>query len=756
MTSIEPGTKLGHYRIVESLGQGGMGEVYRANDPRLGRDVAVKVLSRALISDADAAARFLREARAVASLSHANILSIYDFGTENGLTYAVMELLEGETMRDRLQRGTLAWREAVVMAAAVADGLAAAHAKGIIHRDLKPENLFITQDGRVKILDFGLAHTAADGSRTQSTATDSTAMIVGTIGYMAPEQLRAQKVEPATDLFALGCVLYEVLTGKRPFARESSIETSMAILREPAPSLSKRTFPSELSSIVSTCLEKKISSRYASANDLVLALRDLMSGSSRSRKETTSRRAKPLTAVAVLPFVNQSTDASLEYLGDGIAEAVINSLSSLPKLRVVPRATAFRYKSKEILPREIAAELDVRSLVTGRVVLRGDTLVVSCELIDATTDRQVWGQTYNRKLADIFEVQEQIALQISENLRIALTGEQKKTIKKRFTHDPEAYQSYMKGRFFWNKRTEVGFKKAIDHFEAAIEQDPVYALPYAGLADSFALMGAAAFEMLPPREAMPRAKAAALRALEIDASLVEARTTLAFVRRLYDWDWAEAERDFRQACVLNGSYPTARHWLALLLCEAARFGDAAEEISRAHELDPLSLAISTDIGWVDYFARNYDAAIKRYQATLEFDPDFSWARFLLGLALGQTGNFATAITELESAYLTSGRSTKMLAAIGHTAGLAGDLERGRAVLAELEQIAGQRYVSSYCIGLVHIGLGDHDAAFASLDRASDERAGYLVYLNVDPAVDPIRGDSRFNDLLRKTKRPELL
>ncbi|HYI12592.1 MAG TPA: protein kinase [Thermoanaerobaculia bacterium] len=753
MTSIESGTSLGHYRIVDSLGQGGMGEVYRANDPRLGRDVAVKVLSRELIADADAAARFLREARAVASLSHANILSIFDFGTENGVTYAVMELLEGETLRDRVRRGALPWREAAELAAGVADGLAAAHAKGIIHRDLKPENLFITLDGRVKILDFGLAHTAADGGRSGSIATDSTSgMIVGTIGYMAPEQLRAQKVEPASDLFALGCVLYEVLTGDRPFARESTIETSMAILREPAPTLSKRSFPADLSAIVSTCLEKEISARYASASDLALALRDALSGSGRTRKEP-ARRAKPLTAVAVLPFVNQSTDASLEYLGDGIAEAVINSLSSLPKLRVVPRATAFRYKSKEMAPREIAAELDVRSVVTGRVVLRGDTLVVSCELVDAGTDRQVWGQTYNRKLADIFEVQEQIALQISENLRIALTGEQKKTLKKRFTHDPQAYQSYMKGRFFWNKRTEGGFKKAIDHFEAAIEQDPVYALPYAGLADSFALMGAAAFEMLPPREAMPRAKAAAMRALDIDASLVEARTTLAFVRRLYDWDWAEAERDFRQACALNGAYPTARHWLSLLLCEAARFDDAAEEMAHAHELDPLSLAISTDLGWVKYFARDYDAAIQRYRATLELDPDFPWARFLLGLALSQTGQFASAIGELEAAYLASGRSTKMLAAIGHTAGLSGDLERARTVLAELEEIARQRYVSSYCLGLVHIGLADHDRAFASLDRACEERAGYLVYLNVDPAVDPIRKDPRFGELLVKTKRP---
>jgi len=744
MTSLSSGSTLGHYRIIDTLGQGGMGEVYRANDPRLGRDVAVKVLSRALISDADAAARFVREARAIASLSHANILSIFDIGTENGVTYAVMELLEGESLRSRLTQGTMPWREVVAVAAEVADGLGAAHAKGIIHRDLKPENLFITSDGRVKILDFGLAHTAALDAGTDSTAN----MIVGTIGYMSPEQLRAQKAEPASDLFSLGCVMYEMLTGEGAFARTSQIETSMAVLCEPAPSLSRRAFPTELASIVAACLEKEPSARYGSARDLTVALRSLLSGVSGARKDST-RRAKPLTAVVVLPFVHESSDASLEYLGDGIAEAVINSLSSLPKLRVVPRATAFRYKAKEIATRDIARELDVRSVVTGRVMLRGDTLVVGCELIDATTDRQVWGQTYNRKLADIFEVQEQIALEISENLRVALTGEQKKKIKKRFTHDPAAYQSYLKGRFFWNKRTEDGFKKAIDHFEAAIEQDPVYALPYAGLADSYALMGAAAFEMLPPREAMPRAKAAAQRALEIDASLVEAQTTLAFVRRFYDWDWPEAERDFRHACALNKDYPTARHWRALLYCEASRFDEAAEQMAIAHELDPLSLAISTDIGWVSYFARDYDAAIRRYRATLDLDPDFSWARFLLGLALEQTGNFAEAIAELERA----GRSTKILAAVGHAAGLAGRHEKAREVLVELERLAAERYVSSYAVSLVHIGLGDYEQAFASLDRACEERAGYLVYLNVDPAVDPIRGDLRFADLLRRTKRP---
>lgn len=753
VTSFQPGTSLGHYQILDTLGQGGMGEVYRANDPRLGRDVAVKVLSRALVSDADAVARFLREARAVASLTHPNILSIFDFGTQDDITFAVMELLEGESLRSRLGRGSVPWREASEMAAGVAEGLAAAHAKGVIHRDLKPENLFLTTDGRVKILDFGLAHTSSESPAAGGT--DSSAgMVVGTIGYMSPEQLRAQKAEPASDLFSLGCVIYEMVTGRHPFARDSGVEMLMAVLREPAPVLSLRSFPPELSVIVSTCLQKEASARYASARDLGLALRAMLSGSMRTKKGS-SKRLKPLTAVAVLPFANESNDSSLDYLGDGIAEAVINSLSSLPKLRVVPRATAFRYKAKEMAARDIARELDIRSVVSGRVVLRGDTLVVSCELVDATTDRQLWGQTYNRKLADIFEVQEEIAMQISENLRVALTGEQQKKLKKRHTHDPAAYQSYMKGRFFWNKRTEEGFKKAIDHFEAAIAQDPLYALPYAGLADTYALMGAAAFEMVPPAAAMPRAKAAALRALEIDPSLVEAVTTLAFVRRFYDWDWPEAERDFRRATALSTTYPTAHHWLALLLCEAARFEDAATQMAIAHDLDPLSLAITTDIGWVSYFARDYETAIRRYRATLDLDPDFSWARFLHGLALAQTGKLTEAIAEFEAAMRISGRSTKILGAVGHAAGMAGDSERARAVLAELEQMARERYVSSYATALVHIGLRDYDAAFTCLDKAVEERAGYLVYLNVDPAVDPIRDDARFAELLVKTRRPRV-
>ena len=749
MTSIDAGRFLGHYQILDSLGQGGMGEVYRANDPRLGRNVAIKVLPPALIADEDAVSRFLKEARAVASLSHANILSIFDFGSENGVTFAVMELLEGESLRSRLQRGPIPWREAVTVGAAIADGLAAAHAKNIVHRDLKPENLFINADGVVKILDFGLAATA---TRSGTSSDSSVGVVVGTMGYMSPEQLLAMRADPASDLFSFGCVLYEMVTGERPFARDSAIETSMAVLREPAPPLPRKRFPAELGSIIRTCLEKEPSARYASARDLALALRGLLSGSTKSGRSAV-RRTRPLTAVAVLPFVNQSTDGSLEYLGDGIAEAVINSLSSIPKLRVVPRATAFRYRSKEMAPQDIARELDIRSVVTGRVALRGGILVVSCELVDTTTDRQLWGQTYNRKLADIFEVQEQIALEISENLRVALTGAQKKTLKKRHTQDPIAYQAYLKGRFFWNKRTEEGFKKSIDHFEAAIEHDPLYALPYAGLADAYALMGAAAFEILPPRVAMPRAKAAALKALEMDESLAEARTALAFVRRFFDWDWSEAELDFRRACALNKAYPTAHHWRALHLCEAARFTEAAKEISIAHDLDPLSLAITTDIGWVSYFARDYDAAIARYRTTLDLDPDFSWAHFLLGLALQQRGEFAQAIAEFEAALRVSGRSTKILAAAGHAAARAGNADRARQILGELDQIARERYVSSYAIAVVHIGLGDYDNAFSCLARACEERAGYLVYLNVDPVVDPIRDDPRFAELLSTTKRP---
>jgi len=757
MVSLDAGTILGHYEILEPLGMGAMGEVYRANDLRLVRHVAVKVLPPSLVSDPQAVARFEREARAVASLTHANILSIFDFGTENGVTFAVMELLEGESLRTRLTRGPFEWRDAVEIAAGIAEGLAAAHAKGIVHRDLKPENLFITYDGRIKILDFGLAHTTEPHKTPSGTVRmDSLAgMIVGTIGYMAPEQLRAEQSEPASDLFSLGCVLHEMLAGAHPFLRESMIETSTAVLRDPAPRLSARSVPADLSAIVNGCLQKTASARYRSASEVRQALRALLSGTSRPKKAG-ARRLKPLSEVAVLPFTNQSNDGSLDYLGDGIAEAVINGLSGIPRIRVIPRAAAFRHRGMETAAGQAAAELDVRSIVTGRVTLRGDTLVVSCELIDTMSDRQLWGHTYSRKLADIFEVQEEIAMQICENLRVALTGEQKTKLKKRFTHDARAYQSYMKGRFFWNKRTEDGFMKAIGHFEVAIEQDPLYAQAYAGLADTYALLGAAAFELLSPRDTMPRAKSAAQRALEIDSTLVEAQTALAFVRRFYDWDWPDAERDFRRACMLNNAYPTARQWLALHLCEAGRFEEAGQQMAIAHELDPLSLAISADIGWVSYFARDYETAIQRYRMTLELSPDFAWGRFLLGLALVQTGQHFEAIAEFDAALRVSGRSSKILAAIGHAAGLAGDLAEARQVLATLEEIARERYVSSYAFALIHLGMKDYDLALTSLDRACEERAGYLVYLNVDPAVDPLRENPRFAELLRKSKRPSLV
>jgi serine/threonine protein kinase/tetratricopeptide (TPR) repeat protein len=730
-----------------------MGEVYRANDARLDRQVAIKVLPPSLVSDAQTVARFIREARAVASLSHGNILSIFDFGTENGVTFAVMELLEGESLRARLRRGPYDWREAAELAAGVADGLAAAHAKGIVHRDLKPENLFITDDGRIKILDFGLAHTTDSQKSTSGTVRlDSLAgMIVGTIGYMAPEQLRAETAEPASDLFSLGCVLHEMLAGQHPFIRSSMIETSMAVLRDPAPRLSTRSVPADLGTIVNTCLEKNPAARFKSASEVRQALRGLLSGV--RFKKAAPRRLRPLSDVAILPFANHSSDGSLDYLGDGIAEAVINTLASIPRIRVIPRATAFRYRESDESPAEVAAELDVRSVVTGHVVLRNETLVVGCELIDTTSNRQLWGQTFNRRFSDIFEVQDEMAMQISENLRVALTGEQKKKLKKRFTQDARAYQSYMKGRYFWNKRTEEGFKKAIEHFDLAIAQDPLYALAYAGLADTYALLGAAAFELLAPRETMPRAKSAAQRALEIDGTLVEAQTALAFVRRFYDWDWPEAEQDFRRACAINSSYPTARQWLALHLCEAGRFEEAGQQMAIAHELDPLSLAISADTGWVSYFARDYDTAIQRYRATLELDPDFAWGRFLLGLALVETGRYFEAIAEFDAALRATGRSSKIMAALGHAAALAGDHAEARQVLATLESVAHERYVSSYGIAAIHAGLGEVDRAFAALDKACEERAGYLVYLAVDPVLDPLRRDPRFPELLRKTKRP---
>jgi len=606
------GARIGPYEILAPLGAGGMGEVYRARDTRLGRDVAVKVLPAAFSVDPDRLRRFQQEARAASALNHPNILTIYDVGEQEGSPYVVSELLEGETLRERLAGAALPVRKAMDYGIQIAEGLAAAHEKGIVHRDLKPENLFVTKDGRVKILDFGLAKLTrpeASGPLTEApTATAGTepGLVMGTVGYMSPEQVRGQAADHRSDIFAFGAILYEMLAGRRAFGGASAADTMSAILKEePGFAPTHPDASPALEQIVRRCLEKSPGERFQSARDLAFALNNLSVPGAPSVSPRVSvrwgrlalwavvcvgavllvlfygRGRKPIDSLAVLPFVNASADPETEYLGDGITESLINSLSRLPNLRVISRASVFRYKGKDQDPGAVARELGVRAVVTGRVTQRGDMLSIGTELVDTRDNRQLWGERYNRKFADVLAVQEEIAKQISENLRLRLTGEEQTRLAKRATANPAAYQAYLKGFHHTRQFTKEGIEKGMEYFRQALALDPKYAPAYAGLAYSYEWL---CDWYAAPKEVVPAAMEAARKALELDPSLAEAHWILAWAKFTYDYDWTGAEQEFRRAIELNPADSVARSWYGLCLGALGRFEPGLQEIKRALEL----------------------------------------------------------------------------------------------------------------------------------------------------------------------------
>jgi serine/threonine protein kinase/lipoprotein NlpI len=756
--SLAAGTRLGPYEIVSPLGAGGMGEVYRARDTRLGREVAVKVLSEHLASDTALIERFEREARAVAALSHPNILTLHDFGSDGGRSYAVAELLEGETLRLRLAHGALAWPRAAEIAIAIADGLSAAHSRGIIHRDLKPENVFLTSDGRVKVLDFGLARQKLFPSRSDESSTPTEGAgtepgwIMGTAGYMSPEQVRGETADVPSDLFSLGCMLFEAVSGRRVFGGKTSAETMAAILKDPVPALSDEVagVPIELSRTVAHCLEKEPGGRFQSARDLAFALRAVRDDAA-APKTPSGRQRRQIESIAILPFANASGDPDAEYLSDGITETIIIQLSALPGLRVMARSTVFRYKGPDVDPLSAGRELKVGAVLTGRVLHRGDDLVIKTELVDLADGSQLWGERYSRKITDVLSIENEIAERISESLRLKLTGEEKERLTRRHTENPEAYRLYLRGRFFWNKRTEEGIRRGIEYFRQAIEIDPEYAAAYVGLADSYAVLGFHA--IAPPGEAFPRAKAAALKALEIDPSFAEARASLAYTLHHYDWNWTQAEKEYRACLEAIPNYATAHNYYASMLTPLGRFEESLAEWRRGQELDPLSLVIRAATGWCFYFARRYDEAIQEARKTLEMDPTFVIALRILGMAYEKTSKPAQAIEELQKAVEFSGGSTQYRADLAHAFATAGRETDARRTLAELDEISKTRYVSPYYVAAVHLALGDRDRAFELLEEAYGERSHGLTFLKVDPNLDDVRSDPRFADLVRRVGLP---
>jgi serine/threonine-protein kinase len=780
------GTRLGPYEILAPLGAGGMGEVYRARDARLGRDVAIKVLTERLVGDPEHRARFEREARAVAAVSHPNILAIHDFGEQDRLFYAVTELLDGETVRQRIERERLSWRRASEIATSVAEGLAAAHARGIVHRDIKPENVFLTSDGLVKILDFGLARPPAVGSEDQtSTPTESVrteaGSVLGTVGYMSPEQVNGEPADARSDIFALGCVLYEMLAGRRAFLGASPGQTMAAILRDHPPEIagSGTQVPEGLGRIVTRCLEKSPSERFQSARDLAFALKETPGGSAAVTSApvvTRPRRpgaiavvvavaalavalfvfrdrlrpgAHKIESVAVLPLENLTGDASQEYFADGMTEELISDLSKISALRVPSRTSVMRYrKTTKSLP-EIAKELGVDAIVEGSVSRNGSQVKVTAQLIDASKDKHLWADSFQRDLKDVLSLQSEVARAIAEKIRVKLTPEETTHLAASRPVDPEAYEAYLQGRYYWYRRTSEDLLKARDYFEKAISKDPEYALAYVGLADTHTLLGSATYSTLPPAETAPKAEAAVRKALDLDPMLAEAHATLATISR----DPSTAEREYRRAIELDPRYAMGRVFFARFLAGRGRFDEAIREVKLGRDLDPLSLVQNTNVGFVLHFARRDDEAIEWCKKSLSMDPNFLYARWVLGMAYEQKRRYPEAIAEFEKARSLSKDGPAYLAALGHAYAVAGRVVDGRRCLEAMREMVRVRFVNSDQIALIHVGLGEKDEAFARLNQGEQERGSWLGFLGVDPRFDPLRSDPRFAELLERLHLP---
>ena len=794
--TLSTGSRLGPYEVIAPLGAGGMGEVYRARDTRLGREVAVKVLPAAFSADADRLRRFEREALAASSLNHPNILTVHDIGVHEGAPYVVSELLEGETLREAIEGSGLSPRRAAEYAIQMAQGLAAAHEKGIVHRDLKPENVFVTRDGRVKILDFGLARrtspaTEPGGETKAPTVTSATepGVVMGTAGYMSPEQVKGRPADPRSDIFSFGAVLYEMLAGRRAFRGESAAETMSAILKEEpaAISIARPDVHPAFERIVRRCLEKAPDQRFQSARDLAFALSETataptaappsrqLSPSKRKlafavagailaiglgaailavRAGGTSARAlaragHPIASLAVLPLQNLSKDPEQEYFSDGMTDELITKLARIGALRVISRTSVMSYKGTKKPLTAVARELGVDAVIEGSVLRSGDKVRITAQLIHGATDRHLWAESYQRDLRDVLSMQSEVARAIAGEIAAKLTPQEEKRLAAARPVTPEAHELYLKGRYELNKQTEASLRKAIDDFRKAIEKDPGFAPAYAGLADSYSFLRST---YAAPKDVMPQAREAARRALELDDTLAEAHVSMGLTLFFYDFDWAGAEKELRRAIELNPNLADAHDAYATFLAGMNRSAEAVAEIERARRLDPLSLLILSDAAWVYYCMRQYDRAIEESRKAIELDPNFWPGHAFLGLAYEKTGRFAEAVEELEKARRLDDSPT-IYELLGGAYAAWGKKEEARKVLAELTERSSRRYVCPYEVATIFAGLGEKDAAFEWLDKAVDARADCIPWLKPDPKVDPLRSDPRYAALLRRIGLP---